>query len=67
VRKLAEPALSDGFAEVSVSVTRVMDPGDTERTLDTFYEVTYSKRVPALSDALVLLRFALGLEKRASA
>src|SRR5579875_612120 len=32
VRKLAAPAVSDGFAEVSTSVTRVSDPGDTDRT-----------------------------------
>jgi hypothetical protein len=65
VRKLAEPALSDGFAEVSTTVTRVADPGDAERTLDTFYEITYSKRAGALDDALSELKFALGLEKRA--
>jgi hypothetical protein len=65
VRKLAEPAVSDGFAEVSTAVTRVADPGDAERTLDTFYEITYSKQAPALDDALTELRFALGLEKRA--
>jgi hypothetical protein len=65
VRKLATPAVSDGFAEVSTSVTKVTDPGDAERTLDTFYEITYAKRAPALADALVELKFALSLEKRA--
>jgi len=65
VRKLAEPAVSDGFAEVSTAVTRVADPGDAERTLDTFYEITYSKQAGALDDAVTQLRFALGLEKRA--
>jgi hypothetical protein len=65
VRKLAAPALSDGFAEVSTAVTRVADPGDAERTLDTFYEITYAKPARALDDALVELKFALGLEKRA--
>jgi hypothetical protein len=65
VRKLAAPAVSDGFAEVATAVTRVADPGDSERTLDTFYEITYSKPAPALDDALVELKFALGLEKRA--
>ncbi|HEY8040562.1 MAG TPA: hypothetical protein VIF15_12240 [Polyangiaceae bacterium] len=65
VRKLAGPAVSGGYAEVSTAVTRVADPGDAERTLDTFYEITYSKRAPALDDAMVELKFALGLEKRA--
>jgi hypothetical protein len=65
VRKLAAPAVSDGFAEVATAVTRVADPGDSERTLDTFYEITYSKAARALDDALVELKFALNLEKRA--
>jgi hypothetical protein len=65
VRKLAAPAVSEGFVEVSTAVTRVADPGDAERTLDTFYEITYSKRAPALDEAMVELKYALGLEKRA--
>jgi hypothetical protein len=65
VRKLAAPAVTDGFAEVATTITRVADPGDSERTLDTFYEITYSKPARALDDALVELKFALGLEKRA--
>jgi hypothetical protein len=65
VRKLATPALSGGFAEIATSVTPVTDPGDAERTLDTFYEITYSKPVGALDDALGELKFAVGLEKRA--
>jgi len=65
VRKLAAPALSDGFAEVGTAVTKVTDPGDAERTLDTFYEITFSKSAPRFDDALVELKFALGLEKRA--
>jgi hypothetical protein len=47
VRKLAEGAVSDGFAEVGTAVTRVPDPGDSERTLDTHYEITYAKRAVA--------------------
>jgi hypothetical protein len=65
VRKLAAPAVSDGFAEIATAVTKVSDPGDAERTLDTFYEITYAKPASALDDAVVELRFALGLEKRA--
>jgi len=65
VRKLAVEAVSAGFAEISTSVTRVADPGDTERTLDTFFEITYSKAAPALEAALAELKFAMGLEKRA--
>jgi hypothetical protein len=65
VRKLAAPAVSDGFAEIATAVTKVSDPGDAERTLDTFYEITYAKPASALDEAVVELRFALGLEKRA--
>jgi hypothetical protein len=65
VRNLAIPVLTDGFAEVATSITRVADPGDSERTLDTFYEITYAKSAPALSDALAELKLALDLEKRA--
>jgi len=65
VRKLAEGAITGGFVEVSTAVTKVNDPGDAERTLDTFYEITFVKPTPQLDDALVELKFALGLEKRA--
>ncbi len=65
VRKLAEGAVSDGFAEVGTAVTRVPDPGDAERTLDTHYEITYAKRTSRLDDAVIELKYALGLEKRA--
>jgi hypothetical protein len=64
VRTLGGHVLAAGFAEVGTSVTPVPDPGDAERTLDTFYEITYAKPAAALSDALVELKFALGLEKR---
>jgi hypothetical protein len=65
VRKLATPALSAGFAEVATAATPVNDPGDAARTLDTFYEITYSKPAEALDEALAELKFAMGLEKRA--
>ncbi len=64
VRTLGGHAVAAGFSEVGTSVTPVPDPGDAGRTLDTFYEITYAKPAAALSDALVELKFALGLEKR---
>jgi hypothetical protein len=63
VRKLAEPALADGFAEVATNVNAVMDPADPERTLDTFYEVLLTREVATLEDAVPVLRFAMSLEK----
>jgi hypothetical protein len=50
---------------VGTSVTRMPDPGDAERTLDTFYEITYAKPTAALEDAMSELKFAMSLEKRA--
>ena len=65
VRRLAEPAVSKGFLELSTAVSKVNDPGDSERVLDTFYEITYSKTASALDDAVAQIRFAMALEKRA--
>jgi hypothetical protein len=65
VRILATSSLGAGFAEQGSTVSRVPDPGEPERTLDTFYEVTYGKSAATLSDAVLEVRLALGLEKRA--
>jgi hypothetical protein len=65
VRQLAAPALSDGFAEVATAVTPMIDPSNVQHTLDTFYEITYAKPASALDVALVELKFAMCLEKRA--
>ena len=66
VRKLAEGGpRRPASPRSSTAVTKVNDPGDAERTLDTFYEITFGKQAPRLDDALVELKFALGLEKRA--
>lgn len=65
VRRLGASTLGDGFAEVNATMTRVTDPGDAERTLDTFYEITYAKAAPALGEAIAEMKNALRLEKRA--
>jgi hypothetical protein len=65
VRALGHQVQTAGFVEVATSITRVNDPGDAERTLDTFYEITYAKSAAALTDAVAELKFALSLEKRA--
>jgi len=66
VRQLAEAALPAGFSEKGVAVTRIEDPGDAERTLDVFYEITYAKTVGRLTEALPDLRLAMSIEKRVS-
>ncbi len=63
VRKLAEPAIAKGFAEVSTAVTAVKDPADASRTLDTFYEVNLSHDVATVEDAVPVIKFVLSLEK----
>jgi hypothetical protein len=63
VRKLAEPALQNGFAEEKTNVNAVKDPADPSKTLDTFYEVFLAHEVATVEDAVPLLKFALGLEK----
>lgn len=63
VRKLAEPAVARGFAEVSTAVTAVKDPADASRTLDTFYELNLAHEVASIEDAVPILRFVLSLEK----
>lgn len=63
VRALAEPAIARGFNEIAAAATRVTDPADQERTLDTFYEVTFAKEVAGLDAAVGELRFALQLDK----
>ncbi len=63
VRKLAEPAIAAGFAEVATNVSAVKDPADATRTLDTFYELSLAREVASLDDALPVLKFALSLEK----
>ena len=63
VRKLAEPAITDGFVEQGTQVNSVKDPADADRTLDTFYEVSLSREVGTIDEAMPLVKFALSLEK----
>jgi hypothetical protein len=63
VRKLAEPAVADGFAETGTNVNSVKDPADASRVLDTFYEVFLSREIATVEDAVPVLKFALSLEK----
>jgi len=64
-RGLSAELLSRGYIEVSAQAVPVADPGDRTRTLDTWYEVTYS--VEVAGDAMLYseLRVAMGLNKNA--
>ena len=65
VRAIAAAALSHGFIEVEATASKVTDPGDAERTLDTFYEILYAKDAASIDDALGTIKFAMSIEKRA--
>ncbi len=64
-RELAVTAVERGFSELGTQVTPMKDPADRERTLDTFYEVIYTREVPTLEEACEEAKFALTLEKSA--
>jgi hypothetical protein len=64
-RGLAKPAIERGYSEGSTSVRQVRDPGDAERTLDTWCEVQFEKPVASLDLVLGEVGFILSLEKTA--
>lgn len=64
-RSLAEAARDRGYREAGAEVRRVLDPGDSERTLDVWCEVEVEKMVSDLEAALEEARFALSLERAA--
>jgi hypothetical protein len=65
-RRVAAPALDRGFREVVAEVRKVLDPGDGERTLDTWCEISFEKEVRDVDAAVAEARFALGIEKAAA-
>jgi hypothetical protein len=65
-RKLGAAAVARGYQEVGQQMTRVPDPSDEGRTLDTWHEVSFQKPVASLDEAMAEVRFVLSLEKTAS-
>jgi hypothetical protein len=65
-RRLAEDAVEQGYREIDTAVVTIRDPGDESRTLDTWYEVAFTKAVASLDQLYSELRFAFSLEKAAS-
>jgi hypothetical protein len=63
-RKLATEGTARGYAEVRLARTPVQDPGHSETTIDTWFEVVFERSVPRESLAEEL-RFALGVTKEA--
>ncbi|MDI3291064.1 hypothetical protein [Polyangium sp. 15x6] len=65
-RGLGVAARERGYHEVGTQITRLPDPSDEERTLDSWFEVSFEKRVAGLDEAMAEVGFALSLEKAAS-
>ena len=64
-RALSGELSSRGYRECGTEAVPVADPGDRSRTLDTWYEVSYSLEVPGEEALYAELRFALGLVRSA--
>jgi hypothetical protein len=65
-RRLAAPAIDRGYREIEAEVRKVLDPGDGQRTLDVWCEVSFEKEAGDLEGAIAEARFALSLEKAAA-
>ncbi len=65
-RRMAKPSFDRGYVEVATQITRLPDPNDEQRTLDSWFEVSYEKRVRNLEEAMTEVGFALSIEKAAS-
>ncbi len=65
-RKLGQGAVERGYREIGTQVTRLPDPSDEARTLDSWFEVAFERVAPGLDEAMAEVRFTLSLEKAAS-
>ena len=64
-RGQARPAAARGYCERGTSLREVTDPGDSQRTLDTWCEVQFEKTVASLDLVAGEVGFILSLEKTA--
>lgn len=64
-RALAAPIRDRGYGEISCTSVPVTDPGDPNRTLDTWYEITYERNLGEEAELHPELRFALSVPKTA--
>ncbi len=65
LRRLAQPALSQGFREVKTNVRDVRDPGNAEHILDRVYEIFFEKTADSQESLIEELRFAFSLTRTA--
>ena len=62
-RELRPPQSRGGYVESGSLTSPMPDPAEPERTLDTWYEVSFEKAVSSLEEAMVEVGFALQFEK----
>lgn len=62
-QELAQALTSRGYREVGTQTVPILDPGDRNKTLDTWYEVSVERPVAGLEELLDELRFALAFDK----
>ena len=62
-RAAAAGSVDRGYEEVGTTVVPISDPGDSSRTLDTWYEVSLERSVADLEELFDELRYALDLNK----
>jgi hypothetical protein len=60
---LSDVATRHGFSEDGTSSERVMDPVDASRVLDTWFEVSFTKRAANVEEAAELVRWILTVER----
>lgn len=65
-RRLGQPGLGAGYREVDTAVVPIRDPGDRERVLDTWYEVSFERSVSDEQALVGELRDVLSWPKVAS-
>jgi hypothetical protein len=65
-RALGKPAEARGYVEAGTQITRLPDPSDEGRTLDSWFEVSFEKPTSGLEEAMAEVGFALSIEKVAS-
>jgi hypothetical protein len=64
-RTAAGFAVERGYTEASTAIVPVRDPGDAEKVLDTWFEITYVRKVGSLEGLFEELRFLLAELKQA--
>jgi hypothetical protein len=65
-RRTAGDAEGRGYAELTATVVPIHDPGDRERVLDTWYEVSYQREVADEAELVAELRAAFAWPKVAT-